>query len=260
MAWNIILIATTLLHMVYGQTVRPCVDFMEIPNVSIRNPDTATQPGSTINDRTLAAGWYGAANYELEDSAPGFLRCGSLYPIWRQSISGNTASMCIQETSTTCSNPFTIQVADCNGYTVYNLKTSPIHQSSYCFREIPPNSPTYSPKPTVAAGVTDTGLDKSDLHFRCSFPPSSTQRLFHQTTWYVDDVLIHQHPAMLMDDTYIDNTQITQAMLIAAGITKVGFNISCEVHALFGAGMPIGPGNRADPFFVGFETANGFKV
>ncbi|XP_048251910.1 uncharacterized protein LOC124135008 [Haliotis rufescens] len=253
MASNVILMVTAVLHVVYGQT-GPCVDFKDIPEVVRRNPNIATQVGgATINDRTLPDGWYGAANYALEESAPGFLRCGSLFPIWRQSISGTTATMCIQGPSNTCSNPFTVKVEDCNGYTVYNLKASPIHQSSYCFREITPNSPTYSPKPTVVPDTTDTSFDNSDLLFRCSFPPSSNQRLFHQTTWYVNDVVVHQHPPMLMDTAYFDNTGITQAKLSAEGITQIGFNITCEVRAMYGVSMPPGPTASSDPFYVGFE-------
>lgn len=65
----------------------PCADALDIPDIEKRDTQYQRSSGETIiSDRFLKEGWYKPQNgAELAGEAPGILRCGTVYPIYRSS-------------------------------------------------------------------------------------------------------------------------------------------------------------------------------
>ncbi|XP_046360322.2 uncharacterized protein LOC124137891 [Haliotis rufescens] len=96
----------------------------------------------------------------------------------------------------------------------------------------------------------------SELLFRCQFNRSSTQKLWYETSWYVNDVLTTTFDPMEWTSggfDYVANNTLTEAILKTNGISKAGFNLSCAVRAQFAQGLPKGNHSFSDMDFIGIK-------
>lgn len=122
----------------------PCNDYSVITENSraanIKIDLSTTYP---FTDDRLHTKWYRIENEVGEDMAtapPGVFMCSTWYPIW---LNGTlplifnetvTGQVCMQTFFSTCYRTWNIRIKKCpEGYLVYELVTSPVIDSGYCF-------------------------------------------------------------------------------------------------------------------------------
>ncbi|XP_071111340.1 cartilage matrix protein-like [Haliotis cracherodii] len=113
----------------------PCENFTELANIVLRaNYGQGKDYG--IDDTQLRPGWYAApVKWTLLNGDPGSVNeCGTVYPIYRKSKSGDTSIVCVMSASEKCFKSYAVETRMCSGREIYNLTTS-VSQSGFCFTD-----------------------------------------------------------------------------------------------------------------------------
>ncbi|XP_071115860.1 matrilin-2-like [Haliotis cracherodii] len=111
----------------------PCEDFTEFSDIATRHPTTTGNP-RTVDDNKLSTGWYAAPRkWKLLSRDPGNgSMCGNANPIYRESKTGDTSTLCLRLSSDACLGQHIIGTRMCGGREIYHLTKSP-GGTAYCF-------------------------------------------------------------------------------------------------------------------------------
>ncbi|XP_071110645.1 LOW QUALITY PROTEIN: uncharacterized protein [Haliotis cracherodii] len=236
----------------------PCADAIEIPDIDKRDIQYQRSSGENIiSDRFLKKGWYKPRNgAELAGEAPGIQRCGTVYPIYRTKKDGTTSTLCIQTPRDVCYRPFQIRTHVCNGQEVYELITSTLHYSGYCFAPAPAAPPDFNEKPTVITKLVRKNEFTTELEFNCEFKKHPDD-VYYRTYWYVDGKLIIAKDPEKWDGGNVKQKQVlTEDVLRTGGITTVGFEISCSIRVTRGINTPASVPVQSDRKFIGIKLSH----
>ncbi|KAL9987886.1 hypothetical protein ACROYT_G002264 [Oculina patagonica] len=147
-------------------------------------------------DRSLKEGWYrfrGSAGNKMASSCPPKLRCGTHAPGWLNGSHPSVAEgavqrrVCFHWSSGCCQWENHIQVRNCSGYYVYQLKPTRFCSLRYCGnREAPrPSTPTpLTPTPTRARPIPTSYAACSNYRF---LNESNRAKTYNKPSPYICD-------------------------------------------------------------------------
>ncbi|CAC5402533.1 unnamed protein product [Mytilus coruscus] len=133
-----------LLIIPFAKALEPCSDYSTITNEENRSPFHQNSFSDTpISDDRLTPGWYRIemnTGSLIPNQIPELFRCGTWNPIW---LNGTLPSVpevrvngqvCVNTFNSVCEYTWFINIKFCCGnYLVYELLSSPVEKSAYCF-------------------------------------------------------------------------------------------------------------------------------
>ncbi|XP_063417511.1 oncoprotein-induced transcript 3 protein-like [Mytilus trossulus] len=140
-----------LIHVCFLQlenAIDPCYAYSTITNEEKRSPsyNFDFDNDTPISDTRLTQDWYRIemnTGSLLPNQSPGTFRCGTFYPIWLNGLLPTVPKVqvsqpvCVQTTVNDCFQTWNINIKFCCGnYLVYELRTSLVDQSAYCFGNV----------------------------------------------------------------------------------------------------------------------------
>lgn len=131
-----------------GNAFDPCYEYSTISNEEKRSPSYNFDLNNDIpiSDERLTQDWYRIemdTGSLIPNQSPGAFRCGTFYPIWLNGILPSVPKVqvslpvCVQSFESSCFQTWNINIKFCCGnYLVYELRTSAVDKSAYCFGNV----------------------------------------------------------------------------------------------------------------------------